>query len=104
MPTPFSRSSHPFDRRSDLSSLVSGNSPVAYGACRFRDWGRPPIGSLLGIIQTDVATSKLKFEPITAAIRALAPEKPIVFAGLRCSGMPKLLASARADSAKWHYC
>lgn len=37
---------------------------------------------VLGIIQTDVATSKLKFEPIIAAIRALAPEKPVVFAGL----------------------
>lgn len=37
---------------------------------------------VLGIIQTDVATSKLKFEPIIAAIRALAPQKPVIFAGL----------------------
>ena len=37
---------------------------------------------VLGIIQTDVATAKLKFEPIIAAIEELAPVKPIVFAGL----------------------
>jgi len=37
---------------------------------------------VLGIIQTDVATSRLKFEPIIAAIEALAPQKPVIFAGL----------------------
>jgi acyl-CoA synthetase (NDP forming) len=37
---------------------------------------------VLAIIQTDVATSKLKFEPIIAAIRALDPQKPVIFAGL----------------------
>ena len=43
----------------------------------------PAYGSVvLGIIQTDEATSRLKFEPIIAAIRALAPAKTIVFAGL----------------------
>ena len=37
---------------------------------------------VLGIIQTDEATSRLKFDPIRAAIEALQPEKSIVFAGL----------------------
>lgn len=37
---------------------------------------------VLGIIQTDEATCRLKFEPIIAAIRDLAPKKPIIFAGL----------------------
>ena len=37
---------------------------------------------ILGIIQTDAATAKLKFEPIIAAIRALKPRKPVIFAGL----------------------
>jgi acyl-CoA synthetase (NDP forming) len=37
---------------------------------------------VLGIIQTDEATCRLKFEPIIAAIRALAPAKPVIFAGL----------------------
>jgi acyl-CoA synthetase (NDP forming) len=37
---------------------------------------------VLGIIQTDIATAKLKFEPIIAAIRTLAPAKPVIFAGL----------------------
>ncbi len=41
------------------------------------------IGSVLfGIIQTDAKTSKLKFPPIIAAIEALKPEKPVIFAGL----------------------
>ena len=43
----------------------------------------PAFGSVvLGIIQTDEATSRLKFEPIIRAIEALQPEKPVVFAGL----------------------
>ena len=43
----------------------------------------PAYGSIvLGIIQTDIATARLKFEPIIAAIRALAPDKAVVFAGL----------------------
>jgi acyl-CoA synthetase (NDP forming) len=37
---------------------------------------------VLGIIQTDHTTSRLKFPPILAAIRDLKPGKPIVFAGL----------------------
>jgi acetate---CoA ligase (ADP-forming) len=37
---------------------------------------------VLGIIQTDEATAKLKFEPILDAIRALAPQKPVIFAGM----------------------
>ena len=37
---------------------------------------------VFGIIQTDIATSRLKFEPIIAAIEALAPQKPVIFAGL----------------------
>jgi acyl-CoA synthetase (NDP forming) len=43
----------------------------------------PTYGSvILGIIQTDETTSRLKFEPIIDAIRALRPAKPIIFAGL----------------------
>ena len=43
----------------------------------------PAFGSvILGIIQTDETTSRLKFEPIIAAIKALAPSKPVIFAGL----------------------
>lgn len=37
---------------------------------------------VLGIIQTDEATSRLKFEPIIATIEALRPNKPVIFAGL----------------------
>jgi acetate---CoA ligase (ADP-forming) len=37
---------------------------------------------VLGIIQTDEATCRLKFEPILEAMRALAPAKPVIFAGL----------------------
>lgn len=37
---------------------------------------------VLGIIQTDAATSARKFPPITDAVAALAPEKPVIFAGL----------------------
>lgn len=37
---------------------------------------------VLGIIQTDAATCRLKFEPIIAAIEALKPAKPVIFAGL----------------------
>jgi acyl-CoA synthetase (NDP forming) len=37
---------------------------------------------ILGIIQTDEATSRLKFGPIIAAVRALSPSKPVIFAGL----------------------
>ncbi|MEG3143076.1 acetate--CoA ligase family protein [Sphingomonas sp. RT2P30] len=37
---------------------------------------------VLGIIQTDQATARLKFEPIIAAIEALRPAKPVIFAGL----------------------
>ena len=37
---------------------------------------------VLGIIQTDAKTCAIKFPPIIAAIRTLAAEKPIIFAGL----------------------
>jgi acyl-CoA synthetase (NDP forming) len=37
---------------------------------------------VLGIIQTDPATSSRKFPPITEAVTALAPDKPVIFAGL----------------------
>jgi acyl-CoA synthetase (NDP forming) len=37
---------------------------------------------VFAIIQTDTATCDLKFPPIIEAIRALKPEKPIVFAGM----------------------
>jgi acyl-CoA synthetase (NDP forming) len=37
---------------------------------------------VLGLIQTDEATSKLKFEPIIVAIRTLEPTKAVIFAGL----------------------
>lgn len=37
---------------------------------------------VLGIIQTDEATSRLKFEPLIDAIETLRPSKPVIFAGL----------------------
>jgi acyl-CoA synthetase (NDP forming) len=37
---------------------------------------------VLGIIQTDAATSKIKFPPIIAAVQELEPRKPVIFAGL----------------------
>jgi acyl-CoA synthetase (NDP forming) len=37
---------------------------------------------VLGIIQTDPATASRKFPPITDAVRALSPDKPVIFAGL----------------------
>lgn len=37
---------------------------------------------VLGIIQTDLVTARLKFEPIIDAIRMLKPAKPVIFAGL----------------------
>ncbi|MDV3457080.1 acetate--CoA ligase family protein [Sphingomonas sp. HF-S4] len=37
---------------------------------------------VLAIIQTDEATSARKFPPITDAVRALKPGKPVIFAGL----------------------
>lgn len=37
---------------------------------------------VFGIIQTDAATSARKFPPIIDAVRALAPDKPVIFAGL----------------------
>jgi acyl-CoA synthetase (NDP forming) len=37
---------------------------------------------VLGIIQTDPVTSKLKFPPIIKALRELKPGKPVIFAGL----------------------
>ena len=37
---------------------------------------------ILGIIQTDEATARLKFGPIIEAVRLLKPAKPVIFAGL----------------------
>ncbi|MDO6415552.1 acetate--CoA ligase family protein [Sphingomonas sp. BIUV-7] len=37
---------------------------------------------VLAIIQTDETTARLKFGPIIATLEALAPNKPIIFAGL----------------------
>lgn len=37
---------------------------------------------VLGIIQTDPATASRKFPPITDAVVALSPDKPVIFAGL----------------------
>lgn len=37
---------------------------------------------VLGIIQTDEATSSRKFPPIIDAMKVLAPDKPVIFAGL----------------------
>ncbi|MEN3747464.1 acetate--CoA ligase family protein [Sphingomonas sp. HF-S3] len=37
---------------------------------------------VFGIIQTDEATSARKFPPIIDAVKALKPEKPVIFAGL----------------------
>ena len=37
---------------------------------------------VLGIIQTDEATSARKFPPIAEAVRRLRPDKPVIFAGL----------------------
>lgn len=43
----------------------------------------PAYGAVvLAIIQTDEATARLKFEPIIDAVKALSPEKPVIFAGL----------------------
>lgn len=40
------------------------------------------VAVVLGIIQTDPATAARKFPPIIEAVRALAPDKPVIFAGL----------------------
>lgn len=37
---------------------------------------------MLSIIQTDPATAKIKFPPITEALRKLKPQKPVLFAGI----------------------
>ncbi len=43
----------------------------------------PTYGSvIMGIIQTDEATARMKFLPIIEAIRTLKPGKPVIFAGL----------------------
>lgn len=45
--------------------------------------GDPRFGSIvLGIIQTDPVTSRLKFPPIIAALREFKQPKPVIFAGL----------------------
>lgn len=43
----------------------------------------PAYGAVvLGIIQTDEATARLKLVPIIDAVTSLAPQKPVIFAGL----------------------
>ncbi|MFA5962720.1 MAG: acetate--CoA ligase family protein [Sphingomonas sp.] len=53
---------------------------------------------VLGIIQTDEATARLKFEPIITAIEALRPTKPVIFAGLDDGAPvpPRYVAALRA--------
>ena len=53
---------------------------------------------VLGIIQTDAATASRKFPPITDAVRALDPTKPVLFAGLDDGAPvpPEYLAALRA--------
>ncbi|GAA0299120.1 acetate--CoA ligase family protein [Sphingomonas oligophenolica] len=50
---------------------------------------------VLGIIQTDETTSRLKFEPIIEAVKLLEPKKPVIFAGLD-DGAPVPPAYVRA--------
>ena len=53
---------------------------------------------VLGIIQTDPATAARKFPPITEAVTALAPDKPVIFAGLDDGAAvpPEYIAGLRA--------
>jgi acyl-CoA synthetase (NDP forming) len=53
---------------------------------------------VLGIIQTDPATALRKFPPITEAVAALAPDKPVIFAGLDDGAAvpPEYIAGLRA--------
>lgn len=53
---------------------------------------------VLGIIQTDQATAARKFPPIIEAVRSLAPDKPVIFAGLDegASFDPAYVAGLRA--------
>ncbi|MBO9714554.1 acetate--CoA ligase family protein [Sphingomonas sp.] len=58
---------------------------------------------VLGIIQTDETTAARKFLPIIDAIRALAPEKPILFAGLDDGAQfnPDYIRQLRALGVPW---
>lgn len=57
--------------------------PDLYGRTIAALVGDDRIGCVvLGIIQTDESTCRIKLPPITDAIRALRPSKPVVFAGL----------------------
>lgn len=53
---------------------------------------------VLGIIQTDQATAARKFPPIIEVVRSLAPDKPVIFAGLDegASFDPAYVAGLRA--------
>lgn len=58
---------------------------------------------VLGIIQTDATTSALKFPPIVAAIEALRPDRPVLFAGLDegAAVPPAAVARLRASGVPW---
>jgi acyl-CoA synthetase (NDP forming) len=58
---------------------------------------------VLGIIQTDPATSSRKFPQITDAVRTIAPEKPVIFAGLDDGAPvpPDYIAALRAQGVPY---
>lgn len=58
---------------------------------------------VLGIIQTDAGTCARKFPPITEAVRALAPTKPLIFAGLDEGAPvpPEMIAALRAENVPY---
>lgn len=58
---------------------------------------------VLGIIQTDPGTCARKFPPITAAVRALAPTKPLIFAGLDEGAPvpPEMIAALHAENVPY---
>ncbi|WP_066717492.1 acetate--CoA ligase family protein [Sphingomonas pituitosa] len=58
---------------------------------------------VLGIIQTDAGTCARKFPPITAAVRTLAPTKPVIFAGLDEGAPvpPEMIAALHAENVPY---
>ncbi|MGN8000511.1 acetate--CoA ligase family protein [Sphingomonas sp. 22176] len=58
---------------------------------------------VLGIIQTDAGTCARKFPPITEAVRALAPTKPLIFAGLDEGAPvpPEMIAALHAEKVPY---
>lgn len=58
---------------------------------------------VLGIIQTDAGTCARKFPPITEAVRALAPTKPLIFAGLDEGAPvpPEMIAALHAENVPY---